>query len=225
MNGPKITRGMFLVALVAAGTLVTVPNAFASRDAAAETYVQENASAALRTLGNRAVSQSERRRTFDELMAQFSDMDRIAMFVIGRYGTQLRADPALRQQWVNAFKDYAVAVYEDQLQAYSGSAIRVTGSLERIPGRDVIVNSEITPRGQRALPVQWRLLRNGDAWKVFDVSLIFEGGNQIWLAQAQQLDFLATLDQNHGDIQALIARVQQTTASLRQHALASNSGR
>jgi ABC-type transporter MlaC component len=70
--------------------------------------------------------------------------------------------------------------------------------------------------------VQWRLLRSGDAWKVFDVSLIFEGGNQIWLAQAQQLDFLSQLDQNHGDIRGLIVRVQQTTASLRQHAQATN---
>jgi phospholipid transport system substrate-binding protein len=218
----NLTRTAFLSALAGVGMIAVAPNASAARDTAAETYVQENAAAALRALGNRAVSQAERRQTFDQLMRQFSDMERIALFVIGRYGAQLRADPALRQQWVNTFKDYAVAVYEDQLQAYSGSAIRVTGSLERIPGRDIVVNSEIMPRGQRALPVQWRLLRSGDAWKVFDVSLIFDGGNQIWLAQAQQLDFLATLDQNHGDIRGLIARVQQTTASLRQHAMTGN---
>jgi len=222
VTAPLFTRSFFLTALIGAGMLATAPSAFAARDAGAETYVQENASAALRTLGNRGVSGAERRRTFDELMRQFSDMDRIAMFVVGRYSTQLRADAPLRAQWVNTFKDYAVAVYEDQLQAYSGSNIRVTGSTERIPGRDIVVNSEITPRGQRPLPVQWRLLRTGDAWKVFDVSLIFEGGNQIWLAQAQQLDFLSQLDQTHGDIRALVARVQQTTGTLRQHAQATN---
>ena len=222
MTAPTLTRTAFLSALIGAGMLATAPNAFAARDTAAETYVQENASQALSTLGNRSVTGAERRRLFDQLMRQFSDMDRIAMFVVGRYSAQLRADPALRTQWVNTFKDYAVAVYEDQLTAYSGSNIRVTGSTERIPGRDIVVNSEITPRGQRPMPVQWRLLRTGEAWKVFDVSLIFEGGNQIWLAQAQQLDFLSQLDQTHGDIRALIARVQQTTASLRQHAQATN---
>jgi phospholipid transport system substrate-binding protein len=216
----SLTRSAFLSALVGGAMLATAPQAFAARDAAAESYVQQNASQALSTLGNRNVNAAERRRLFDQLMRQFSDMDRIAMFVIGRYSAQLRADPALRAQWTNTFKDYAIAVYEDQLQAYSGSSIRVTGSTERIPGRDIVVNSEITPRGQRPLPVQWRLLKTGDEWKVFDVSLIFEGGNQIWLAQAQQLDFLAQLDQTHGDIRALIARVQQTTASLRQHAAA-----
>lgn len=222
MTTPSLTRTAFLSALIGAGMLATAPSAFAARDTAAETYVQENASQALSTLGNHSVTGAERRRLFDQLMRQFSDMDRIAMFVVGRYSTQLRADPALRTQWINTFKDYAVAVYEDQLTAYSGSNIRVTGSTERIPGRDIVVNSEITPRGQRPMPVQWRLLRTGEAWKVFDVSLIFEGGNQIWLAQAQQLDFLSQLDQTHGDIRALIARVQQTTASLRQHAQATN---
>ncbi len=218
----SITRTFFITALLGAGMLATAPSALAARDPAAETYVQQNASQALSTLGNRSVTGAERRRLFDQLMRQFSDMDRIAMFVVGRYSAQLRADPTLRTAWIDTFKDYAVAVYEDQLAAYSGSAIRVTGSTERIPGRDIVVNSEITPRGQRPLPVQWRLLRAGDAWKVFDVSLIFEGGNQIWLAQAQQLDFLAQLDQTHGDMRALIARVQQTTASLRQHAQATN---
>ncbi len=222
MTIASLTRTAFLSALIGAGMLATAPNAFAARDAAAETYVQENASQALSTLGNRGVTGAERRRLFDQLMRQFSDMDRIAMFVVGRYSAQLRADPPLRALWINTFKDYAVAVYEDQLTAYSGSNIRVTGSIERIPGRDIVVNSEITPRGQRPMPVQWRLLRTGEAWKVFDVSLIFEGGNQIWLAQAQQLDFLSQLDQTHGDIRALIARVQQTTASLRQHAQSTN---
>lgn len=217
----SITRATLLAAMLAAGLVVT-PSASAARDAAAERYVEENAGAALHTLGDRGVTPAERQHTFDTLIRQFSDMDRIAMFVIGRYSAQLRADPALRQQWVDAFKNYAVAVYEDQLQAYSGSDIRVVGSQERIPGRDVIVNSEITPRGQRPLPVQWRLLRSGDAWKVFDVSLTFEGGNQIWLAQAQQLDFLAELDANHGDIRALINNVRQTTQQLRHHTLAQN---
>lgn len=220
MTGRPTPRSTFLAALVSAGIVLAASPASAARDTAAESYVQQNAAAALSTLANRDVSQAQRRQTFDALIRQFSDMDRIAMFVIGRYSGQLRADPQLRQQWVDAFKNYAVAVYEDQLQAYSGGAVRVTGSQERVPGRDVIVSSEITPRGQHPLPVQWRLLRQGDAWKVFDVSLEFDGGNQIWLAQAQQLDFLAALDRSHGDIRALIAQVQQTTAQLHQHATA-----
>jgi ABC-type transporter MlaC component len=153
-------------------------------------------------------------------MAQFSDMPRIANFVLGRYGAQLRADAALRNEWNTTFREYSIAVYEDRLESYSGSAIRVTDSVERVAGRDVIVSSEITPRnGGRALPVQWRMLRSTNGWKVVDVSLLLEG-NQIWLAQQQQNEFLAVLGRNNGDIRALMTNLRQLTASMRQRILA-----
>lgn len=63
--------------------------------------------------------------------------------------------------------------------------------------------------------MQWRILKQGNVWKVVDVSLVLEG-NEIWLAQQQQRDFLAALEQNNGNIRALITTVRQSTASLRQ---------
>ena len=200
--------------------LALAPPAHAARDPEAEQYVAENASVALRTLGDRSVPQAQRQQTFNRLMAQFSDMPRIANFVLGRYGAQLRADPALRAEWARTFQDYAIAVYEVRLEQYSGSAIRVVNSIERVEGRDVIVVSEMTPRGAaRPLRVQWRILRSGEAWKVVDVSLVLEG-NEIWLAQQQQRDFLALLDGNDGDIHALMAELRRLTAGLRQRTLA-----
>jgi len=217
------TRAAFIAGMLGAGVLAIASPAHAARNADAERYVQENASAALRTLGDRSVSSAQRRQTFDRLMTQFADMPRIANFVLGRYGAQLRADPALRNEWNATFREYSIAVYEDRLESYSGSAIRVTDSVERVAGRDVIVSSEITPRGGgRALPVQWRMLRSGNGWKVVDVSLILEG-NQIWLAQQQQNEFLAVLGRNNGDIRALMANLRQLTASMRQRILARNS--
>jgi ABC-type transporter MlaC component len=197
--------------------------AFAARNTGAENYVQQHASTALRTLGDRTMSTSQRRQTFDRLMAQFADMPRIALFVLGGYGRQLRADTSLRSEWTAAFQDYAIAVYEVRLGNFSGSDIHVTGSTERVPGQDVIVNSELRPRGGgRPITVQWRLLRSGELWKVVDVSLLLEG-NQIWLAQQQQQDFLAQLERNNGDIRALITTIRGQTASMRQRVVANNS--
>jgi len=217
------TRAAFLAGMLGAGVLAIASPAHAARNAGAEQYVQENASAALRTLGDRNISSAQRRQTFDRLMTQFADMPRIANFVLGRYGAQLRADAALRNEWNATFREYSIAVYEDRLDSYSGSAIRVTDSVERVAGRDVIVASEIVPRsGGRALPVQWRMLRSGNGWKVVDVSLILEG-NQIWLAQQQQNEFLAVLGRNNGDIRALMTNLRQLTASMRQRIMARSS--
>jgi phospholipid transport system substrate-binding protein len=193
--------------------LTTTPAA-AARNTEAEQYVQANASQALEMLSNRA-SADARQQAFERLMTQFADVPRIATFVLGRYAGQLRSDPALRSEWMAVFQDYSNAVYEDQLDRYRGNAIRITGSIERVPGRDVVVQSVVAPRGQsRPLPVQWRILRSGNVWKVVDVSLVLEG-NEVWLAQQQQRDFLAQLDRSNGDIRVLIASVRRATAQMR----------
>lgn len=215
MTTPKFTRASFFTCALAFALSMAAPAAYAARNADAEQYVQTNATSALQTLANGAMSATERRRTFDRLMTQFADMPRIATFVLGRYSTQLRADPTLRAEWQSVFQDYAIAVYEDRLQRFSGATLRVTGSTERIAGRDVIVQSQLVPpSGEQPTTVQWRLLRSGDAWKVVDVSLVLEG-NQIWLAQQQQRDFLAALDRSNGDLRGLIAEVRQLTVSMR----------
>ena len=215
MTTRSITRASFLAAMLGAGVLAIAPDAHAARNADAEQYVQENATNALRTLGDRSVAAAQRRATFDRLMAQFADMPRISNFVLGRYGASLRSDAALRTEWQRAFQDYSIAVYETQLSSYSGSAIRVTDSVERIPGRDVIVISEISQRNGRALPVQWRMLRSSTGWKVVDVSLVLDG-NQIWLAQQQQSEFLAVLGRNNGNIRALMSDLRDRTNTMRQ---------
>lgn len=211
MTARSLTRAAFLAALTGAAMVVTAPAAFAARNSEAEQYVQTNAQAALHSL-----SPDAQREDFYTLMGRFSDMPRIANFVLGRYASQLRANPQLRQQWTTSFSDYAIAVYQARLNRYSGANVNVVNSIERVPGSDVIVVSEITPRGgSRPLPVQWRILKTGSVWKVVDVSLILEG-NEIWLAQQQQRDFLARLDANNGNIQELITSVNGMTASLRQ---------
>ncbi|MBY0563482.1 MAG: ABC transporter substrate-binding protein [Hyphomonadaceae bacterium] len=219
MNTLSLTRAAFVAGIVGLGMIAAAP-AYAARNADAERYVQENAAEALRTLGDRSVPATQRRQTFNLLMTRFADVPRVAGFVLGRYGAQLRSDAALRTEWVAAFQEYSIAVYETQLDRYSGGTIRVTDSVERVPGRDVIVTSEIVPRGaNRPLPVQWRMLRSGDTWKVVDVSLLIEG-NQIWLAQQQQAEFIAFLGRNNGDIRALIGNVRGLTASMRQRVVA-----
>lgn len=215
MTTPNFTRASFFAGALLLALSIATPSAHAARNADAEQYVQTNASSALQTLANGAMSATERRQNFDRLMTQFADMPRIATFVLGRYSTQLRADPTLRAEWQSVFQDYAIAVYEDRLQRFSGATLRVTGSTERIAGRDVIVQSQLVPvSGEQPTTVQWRLLRSGDVWKVVDVSLVLEG-NQIWLAQQQQRDFLAALDRSNGDLRGLIAEVRQLTVSMR----------
>jgi phospholipid transport system substrate-binding protein len=214
------TRATLLSAMLSVAALVAAPAAYAERNAEAEAYVQTNATSALQALAN--TSPTARTQTFTTLMTRFADMPRIASFVLGRYSTQLRTDAALRADWNRVFQDYAIASYESNLTRYSANAIRVTNSVERVPGRDVIVRSEIAQPSGRPMPVQWRLMRTGESWKVVDVSLVLDG-SEIWLAQQQQAEFLAALDRLNGNIRGLMTNLQTQTTTMRERAASRRS--
>lgn len=221
MSLAAFTRTAFLAALASAATLAFAPTAHAARNAEAESYVQQHASAALAALGDPALTGPQKQQTFYRLVAQFSDMPRIALWVLGRHGAQLRADAALRQQWTSTFQDFAIAVYEYRMNRYSGSALRVVGSNELTPNQVVDVTTEVTPRGQtQTTIVRWRLNRSGQGWKVFDLQVRAQNGDTIWLGQLQQQDFLAELGSNGGDIRSLMSQIQTQTNAMRQRVAA-----
>lgn len=221
----------FFSSLAAAATAVTMTLAVApassAADPAAEQYVAINANQALQTLSDRNLSAADRQARFRALMQRFADVPSISNFVLGANAAgQLRANPELNREWQAVFMDYSVAVYEDQLDQFRGNEVRVaTGtSIERVPGRDVIVKSTIVPRGaSQAMPVQWRIVKRGEAWKVVDVSLVLDR-NEVWLAQRQQRDFAAILGAR-GDVRALITAVRQQTADMRARIATRQAGR
>lgn len=223
-----ISRRFFsgLAAAAAAATLViAAAPASSAADPAAEQYVAVNANEALKTLSDRSLTAADRQARFRTLMQRFADVPSISNFVLGANAAgQLRANPELAREWNQVFVDYSVAVYEDQLDQFRGNAVTVTGSLERVPGRDVVVKSTITPRGaSQPMPVQWRIVKRGAEWKVVDVSLVLER-NEVWLAQRQQRDFANILGAR-GDVRALITAVRQQTAEMRARIAARQSGR
>lgn len=216
MTAKTFTRSAIVAMLAGVAALAGAPAANAVGNAEAERYVQEHASAALRALGDERMTEAQRQQAFYRLMAQFSDMPRIAVWVLGRYGDQLRDDPALRAEWTSAFQDYAIATYESRLSNFSGSNLRVVGSSELAPGR-AEVTSEIVPVGQnRPLVVRWQINRAGQAWRVFDVQVRADNGDAIWLGQRQRTEFLVELERNRGDVRALTRRIRELTAVMRQ---------
>lgn len=203
-------RSLAAAALFAA----LIPTA-ALADPSAEQYVALNGNAALATISNRTMTAAARQAQFRNIMLQLADMSAISNYVLGpNAARRLRADPALAAQWNAAFIDYCVAVYEDQLDQFRGNEMKVVRSIDRTPGRDVVVQTQITPRGRSAaMVVEWRLLKNGASWRVVDASLVIDD-SRIWLAQRQRVDFESVLGTN-ANVPALIERIRQQTATMR----------
>ena len=198
---------------VVAALALTLGAQTAFADAASEAYVRENANKALVLLNNPELTSDQRRERFNLLMDEFTDLEIVSNFVIGKYSR--RFDAQTLAAYRKAFKAYALAVYQAQLDNYRGNQITVTGSIDRSP-TDSIVLSRVERSGSM-LDVEWRVLKRGNAYQVVDVALDIEG-NLVWLGIEQRAQFIDLLDRSNGNANALIRRIEQMTAKLKREA-------
>lgn len=179
-------------------------------DEATEEYVRVNANDVLASLNAPGLTADERRVQFQTYMDEFTNLDAVAKFVIGRYSKRFSAEEM--DLYLQTFRNYALVVYEFYFNEYRGQDVKVVGSTDRNP-RDSIVDTEIVRADGQELEVRWRVLNRGGQYQVVDVALNAEG-NLIWLAIEQQAQFLSILDQNNGSVDALIAKINSMTAEL-----------
>ncbi len=196
--------------LISTAALVAVA-APALADAKTESFVKQNANEVLNSLNNPNLSQRERTELFSGYMEQFAAFDAVSKFVIGQYAR--RFTPEELQAYQQAFRTYALAVYENELDAYRGNEVVIEGSTDRT-ANDSIVDTSIARADGKTMDVRWRVLNRGGKYQVVDVALDIDG-NLIWLAIEQQAQFLALLDRTNGSADALIDKISSMTDKLK----------
>ncbi|MEM9569832.1 MAG: ABC transporter substrate-binding protein [Pseudomonadota bacterium] len=179
-------------------------------DTQTEEYVRTNANDVLASLNAPGLTSSERREQFQSYMDEFTNLDAVAKFVIGKYSKRFTAEEM--DLYLTTFRNYALVVYEFYFNEYRGQDVKVTGSTDR-NARDSIVDTEIVRADGQELEVRWRVLNRGGKYQVVDVALNAEG-NLIWLAIEQRAQFMSILDQSNGSVDALIAKINSMTDDL-----------
>lgn len=195
-------------ALAGAAVLMLAPTSQA--DAKTESYVQENASDVLASLNDPSLDSEERTEKFNTYMDEFTDMTAVSNFAIGKYARRFSQDELARYRKV--FREYALAVYENELDAYRGEAVIVKDSVDR-SATDSIVNTVIKRQDGKDMDVRWRVLTRDGKYQVVDVALNLDG-NLIWLAIEQRAQFLALLDRSNGSAEALIDKIESMKRKL-----------
>jgi phospholipid transport system substrate-binding protein len=186
----------------------------------AEAFVQENVDRGYEILNSTTLTPEQRRAQFREFMLSLTDPRRIGMFTLGRYVNGASKEDI--EAFLNAFTDYAIAVYESRLSLYKGQTLRVTGSVERAAD-DVVVNAElVNPQAPTAQPYRaaFRVRRTSDGRPIV-TDMQVEG---IWLALSQRSDFTGFLQQHGGRVSDLTADLQRQTRTLRNSTNAALAG-
>ena len=201
----RSTRRMALSAVLGLAAIASPLSAFAqggARDAGAEAFVQSRAQKIIGVLADKNMTVAQKNASFHTAIDELADVPRVTNFVLGKYARTIT--PEQKTRFSAAFRTYAEGVYQNRLGDYHGENLKVTGSVVRKPG-DVIVNT-VVAGGQvsQPLPVAWRVLNTGGAWKVVDVQV-----SGVWLAITQQQDFVSTIDNAGGNIDVLIGQLQR----------------
>jgi phospholipid transport system substrate-binding protein len=178
---------------------------------AAEAFVRTNVNRGLQILNNPNLSKAQRQEQFRGFLLNLTDLRRIAMYTLGT--ARRMATPADQEAFVEAFRNYAFAVYGAEFSKYSGQTLRITGSFERGPGdelvRTVLVDPQ-APAGQQPIEVDFRVYGSGGHYSVVDI--VVAG---LDLAITEQDDFSSFLAQHNNDVRALTANLQQRAARVR----------
>lgn len=204
------------VRLAALGLALTLVAGFAAAPARAETpaesFVQTNIDKGLKILDNKQISDAQRRSEFRNFLVELTDIRSTALYTLGRW--RRGASPQELDAFVDAFRNFAIAVYQTRLSDYSGQTLKITGSRERASGEYVVMTQLVDPdgsSGQQPIEVNFQVYKAPDGFKVRDVSV--EG---VWLAYNERDQFDAYLKQHNFSVPALTQELQAKAQQMEQ---------
>jgi phospholipid transport system substrate-binding protein len=109
----------------------------------------------------------DRRTAVRKIANDIFDFGEIARRSLGRHW-QARSDKE-REEFVGLFGDLLERSYISKIELYGGEKIVYTG--ERVDGDVAAVNTKIVTKNATEVPIEYRLLRRGERWLVYDVSI------------------------------------------------------
>jgi phospholipid transport system substrate-binding protein len=109
----------------------------------------------------------DRRREVRKIANDIFDFGEISRRSLARHWQGLSDRD--REEFIVLFGDLLERSYVSRIEQYGGEKIQYTG--EKVEGDLAVVSSKIIAKGGTEVPVDYRMLRRGDRWLVYDVSI------------------------------------------------------
>lgn len=189
---------------MAAGCIaLSIPEALANPQT--EAFIQQNLDKGYLILNNTTLSDAQRREQFRALLLELAASRRIALFTLGSYTMGAPSDVV--DNFVAAFTNYSIAVFERGLSRYEGQTLKVTGSMDRAADDSLVQANLLSPSHSEPIKVAFRV-RKTEAGAPTITDLLVDG---VSLATTERNDFLAYLQQHSGSIPELTMRLDAMT--------------
>ncbi len=108
---------------------------------------------------------ADRRQAIRSVANELFDFREISQRSLARHWRQ--RSPAEREEFTRLFGDLLELSYVSKIELYSGEKIQYLG--EVLDGEYATVRTRIVTKQGTEIPVDYRLLRQGDQWRAYDV--------------------------------------------------------
>ena len=110
---------------------------------------------------------AERRRALRQIADEIFDFDETARRAMAQHWRSLTE--ARRKEFVALFSDLLERTYTSKIELYSGERIQYPA--ERIEGDFATVSTRLITKKGTEVPMDYRMLRQGERWRIYDVSI------------------------------------------------------
>lgn len=182
-------------------------NASSRAAASPAAFVETLTYGAFETLRDQGISERERFEKFRVLLSSGVDLPRIGRFVLGAHWRS--ANAAQQAEYQKLFGNYVIAAYAGRLRDYTDSKITVKNTTPAGAGEYIVSTLIVNPKNPEPVHVDWRLREIEGQLRVLDMTI--EG---ISMALTQRSEFASIIQNNGGDINALLTRLRDTSGAV-----------
>ncbi|NNE24417.1 MAG: ABC transporter substrate-binding protein [Rhizobiales bacterium] len=153
-------------------------------DRGAEQFVTKVAGQAI------AAARSGSASAFRNLVRRNSAISSVASFALGKYRRKMPARH--RKEYNRLVTNLIVDLFIQNSRSFAGQSYVVRSSSSR-SNKDVVVKGHLLFAGGRAATMEWRVVRKGSRYRVFDVRV-----KGVWLALQMRQEFVSVLSKKSG---------------------------
>jgi phospholipid transport system substrate-binding protein len=114
-----------------------------------------------------AARAADRHRAVRQITDGIFDFEEISRRAMAQHWRSLT--PAQQREFVDVFSDLLERAYMSKIELYSGEKIQYPG--ERVEGDVAAVSTRIITQKGTEVPIDYRMLKRGDRWRIYDVSI------------------------------------------------------
>lgn len=153
-------------------------------------------------IANQAIAAARARSTsaFHRLVRRHGAVSSVASFALGKYRRKMPR--SMRKRYNALVSRFIARLFAENASSFAGQRYVVKGSSART-NKDIIVKGVLQFANSRQAEIQWRVLRSGRGYRVFDVRV-----KGVWLAVQMRQQFVSVLNKSRGDFNALMRYLQ-----------------